>query len=66
MISALLMLRRVSRAFRYAVEEEEFLPVFGAGVALVIVGSLSFALGEDWSVVDGFYDWIKVFAPAAE
>jgi hypothetical protein len=31
MISALLMLRRVIGAFRYAVREEEFLTVFGAG-----------------------------------
>jgi hypothetical protein len=33
MPSALLMLRRVSEAFRYAVREEEFLNVFGAGRA---------------------------------
>jgi hypothetical protein len=55
MLSALLMLRRVGRAFRYAVREEDFLPVFGAGVTLTIVGTLSFALGEEWNVVDAFY-----------
>jgi hypothetical protein len=32
MLSALLMFRRVSKAFRYAVREDEFLNLFGAGV----------------------------------
>jgi hypothetical protein len=31
MLSALLMFRRVVSAFRYAVREEDFLNVFGAG-----------------------------------
>jgi hypothetical protein len=31
MVSALLMLRRVIATFRYAVREEDFLNVFGAG-----------------------------------
>jgi hypothetical protein len=55
MLSALLMLRRVGAAFRYAVREEEFLNIFGAGVLLVVIGTLSFAVGEDWNVVDSFY-----------
>jgi hypothetical protein len=41
MLSALLMLRRVGAAFRYAVREEEFLNIFGAqrrlGLAFVEV-----------------------------
>jgi hypothetical protein len=52
MISALLMLRRVWAALHYAVREENFGPVFGAGVALVISGTLAYALGEDWNVID--------------
>ena len=55
MISALLMLRRVRRAFRFAVQEDEFLNVFGAGVLLVLIGTISYALGEGWNVVDAFY-----------
>jgi hypothetical protein len=40
---------------RYAVREEEFLPILGAGMALVLVGTISYALGEGWSVVDALY-----------
>ena len=31
------------------------LSVFGAGALLVVIGTLSFALGQDWNVVDAFY-----------
>ena len=55
MISTLLMLRRVSRALRHAVREEEFLPVLGAAVTLVVTGTIVYALGEDWNVVDALY-----------
>jgi Ion channel len=55
MLSALLMLRRVRRALRYAEREEDFLTVFGAGVTLVVIGTVSYALGEGWNVVDGLY-----------
>lgn len=55
MVSALLMLRRVVRALRYAVREEAFAPVLGAGLALVVTGTLTYALGEGWSVVDAAY-----------
>jgi hypothetical protein len=51
-ISALLMLRRVWGALHYAVREENFGPVFGAGAALVISGTLAYALGENWNVID--------------
>jgi hypothetical protein len=51
-LSALLMFRRVARAFRYAVREEEFLPMFGTGALLV--GDRDPHLVLD----DG---WIKVF-----
>jgi hypothetical protein len=55
MLSALLMLKRVARAWRYAVREEEFLTVFGAGAFLVALGTLVYALDEHWNVVDAFY-----------
>jgi hypothetical protein len=54
-VSALLMLGRVAKAFRYAVREEEFLNVFGAGVLLVVIGTLTYALGSGWNVVDALY-----------
>jgi voltage-gated potassium channel len=55
MVSALLMLRRVVKAFRYAVREEEFLNIFGAGVLLVMIGTLTYALGAGWNVIDALY-----------
>jgi hypothetical protein len=55
MLSALLMLRRLARTFRYAVREEEFLSVFGAGAVLVGIGTVGYTTGEGWNVVDAFY-----------
>lgn len=55
MLSALLMLRRVARAWRYAVREEDFLTVFGAGLLLVVTGTLVYSLDEGWNVVDALY-----------
>jgi hypothetical protein len=55
MLSALLMLRRVARALRHAAREQDFLPVLGAGLTLVLIGTVSYALGEGWNVVDALY-----------
>jgi hypothetical protein len=55
MLSALLMLRRVGRAVRYARREEEFLQVLGAAVTLIVVGTIAYALGEGWNIVDAPY-----------
>jgi hypothetical protein len=55
MLSALLMLQRVVKAFRYAVREEDLLDVFGAGMVFVVAGTLAYALGSGWNVVDALY-----------
>ena len=55
MLSALMMLRRVLPALRYATREEEFAQIFGAGVLLVLIGTLTYTLGQDWNVVDSIY-----------
>jgi Trk-type K+ transport system membrane component len=55
MLSALLMLKRVSAAFRYAVREEDFLNVFLAGVCLAFLGTLTYSLSQDWNPVDALY-----------
>jgi Na+/H+ antiporter NhaC len=55
MISALLMLRRVGRALSFAVREDDFLDVLSAGALLVLIGTISYALGEGWNVVDALY-----------
>jgi Ion channel len=54
-VSALLMFRRVARAVRYAIREEEFIPVVTAGSALVLIGTVTYALGEGWNIVDALY-----------
>jgi hypothetical protein len=53
MVSALPMWRRLSRAIRHA--EEDFGPVLGAGTVLILIGTVTYTLGNDWSLVDGFY-----------
>jgi hypothetical protein len=45
----------LERSLRYAVREEEFLPILGACVTLLTIGTMSYALREDWNVVDGLY-----------
>ena len=55
MVSALVMLGRVARAVRYAIREEDFLPVLSAGAFLVLSGTLAYSLGEGWNVVDALY-----------
>jgi Ion channel len=55
MLSALMMLRRVLPAFRYAIHEEEFLQIFSAALVLIAVGTLTYTLGQDWNVVDAVY-----------
>ena len=49
------MLRRVSAAFRYAVREEDFLQVFGAGLFLAVLGMLTYSLSQDWNPIDALY-----------
>ena len=52
MLSALMMFARVARALRYAAREEAFLTALGAGLTLVIVGTLSYAwarAGTSWT-----------------
>jgi hypothetical protein len=55
MISAIMMLRRLAAALRVALREEDFARILGAGLALIIVGTLAYSLGSGWSVVDGLY-----------
>jgi uncharacterized membrane protein YkgB len=55
MLTALLMMRRLLVALRVALRDEDFGRVLSAGVALIIIGTLAYTLGNDWSVVDGLY-----------
>ncbi len=50
-----LMLRRMLGAMKYAAKEQNFAAVVGAAILLILVGTVTYSLGESWSVVDGFY-----------
>ena len=50
-----MMLRRCSARLRYALREEDFARILGAAALLVVIGTLTFSLGNDWSIVDGLY-----------
>lgn len=39
----------------FAFREEDFGRILGAAAALILVGTLAYTFGQDWSVVDGFY-----------
>jgi Ion channel len=49
------MWRRLMRALRYAMREEDFAPALGAGTLLILIGTVTYTLGNDWKLVDGFY-----------
>ena len=55
MLSVVTMLRRMLGAIRYAAKEENFAVVAGAAVILILVGTVTYSLGEGWNVADGFY-----------
>jgi hypothetical protein len=55
MISAILMMVRVGRAVRIALGAEDFVRVLGAAAALILMGTVTFWLAQDWSFVDSLY-----------
>ena len=55
MITALVMMARLAKALRVALREEDFGRVLSAGLFLIVIGTLSYSLGADWSLVDGLY-----------
>ena len=58
MLSALLMLRRLANALRVALRDEDFGRVLSAGGLLIVVGTLTYAAGNGWNVVDA----LKLFS----
>lgn len=55
MLSAYLMFHRFTRALKVAAREEGFIQILGAAVLLVIIGTITYATSQGWSIVDGFY-----------
>ena len=40
---------------KVALSEEDFGPVLGAGCLLILIGTITYALGNGWGIADGFY-----------
>ena len=40
---------------RVALRDQDFARILGAGLLLIIVGTVTYTLGNGWSLVDGFY-----------
>ena len=59
------MWRRLVRAMRYALREEDFGPILAAGALLIAVGTLSYSLGNDWNVVDSLYFAVTTLTTAS-
>ena len=64
-MAVLLMFRRLARAVRIAAKEDDFAPVFGAAILLVLVGTLTYTLGNDWRLADGFYVAVATLTTAS-
>ena len=50
-----MMMRRLAAALRVALREEDFARVLSAGLLLIIIGTLTYSLGEGWNIVDALY-----------
>jgi hypothetical protein len=55
MLSAILMLRRLLSALRVALRDEDFGRILGAGLLLIVIGTLTYTLGAGWTLADGLY-----------
>jgi hypothetical protein len=55
MLSALLMWRRFVSAMRVALRDQDFARILGAALLLIVVGTVTYTVGNGWSVVDGLY-----------
>jgi hypothetical protein len=49
------MMRRLARALRVALRDEDFGRVLAAGFVLIVIGTLAYSLGAGWNLVDSLY-----------
>jgi catechol 2,3-dioxygenase-like lactoylglutathione lyase family enzyme len=54
-LSALLMIRRLAAALRVALREQDFGRVLAAALLLIVIGTITYTLGNGWSLGNGFY-----------
>lgn len=50
-----LMINRFRKVLVHAFRQPEFLAVFIAGVFLLLLGTMTYALNQHWSIIDAFY-----------
>ena len=50
-----MMWKRLVRTIRHALREEDFGPILAAGITLIAIGTITYTVGNDWSVIDSFY-----------
>ena len=50
LVSVATMFRRFLKAIKHAAKEESFAAVFGAAITLVIIGTVTYTLGEGWNL----------------
>ena len=55
MLSAYLMFHRFVRAVKIAAREDGFAQISSAALLLVVLGTVTYATTQGWSLVDGFY-----------
>ena len=53
MVSIITMFHRFIGAIKHAAREENFVAVAGAAISLVLVGTITYSLGEGWNVSTG-------------
>jgi uncharacterized membrane protein YkgB len=49
------MFERFAKALKVAARDEGFVQILGTAILLVMVGTVTYTLTQDWSLVDGFY-----------
>jgi hypothetical protein len=54
-VSVVSMFHRFVGAIKHAAKEENFAAIFGAAILLILIGTVTYSLGEGWNVIDGFY-----------
>jgi hypothetical protein len=61
----MIMLQRLRRAVRYALREEDFGPVLGAGGFLIATGTIAYSMGNGWNVIDSLYFAVATLTTAS-
>lgn len=59
-----MLLRDALRALRHAMEEENFGSVLATAASLVVLGTITYALGAGWNIIDSLYFAVSTLTTA--